>query len=285
MESSKFYFKYDGDSESIKNHQIDAHVLATALDSISDLIKETDSILTGKESTVQIKTQAGFVQGSFGVEMIVLSDPEVLKVLGVIASGATASVFSVLKNLKGAKVDEIVIDEDSELAQIITKKGETIAAPKAVAKLINSDKIRQNIDKLAHDPLSDKGIGSFSVYSDSLDDQPIIEATKGNRAYFKKPRQTQTITTTERDTIATIEFKSANKESGKSRWTMLHLGVDEVSVKVEDEDFLAKIKRPDAPSIFGEKFKVNLTTKTSQKPGQESKKTYKIKRVIDTLRK
>jgi hypothetical protein len=286
MEEQIISFKYDGPSENIQKHQIDARLLASALDSFSNLISAADSAIYGHDSEIQVKAQAGFVKGSFGVELIVLADLSVLQAIGLIASGAAGSALSILMGLKGATVGNVEVEEGSDIAKVVTTKGDVINTTIASAKLIESMEVRATLDKLVYQPLINEGITSFSVYSGSLDDcltheqEPTFEVTTDNSVFYRKPDSTQIQKKTVAETKAVVEFVAANRESGTSGWRMNYLSEEGVSVKILDEVFLNKIKMSNAPRFFSEKFNVEIKTEITKSRGKVIRKSYKITKVI-----
>lgn len=279
-------FKYDGASESIKNHQIDAKLLASVLDSFADLISAADTAINDHESDVQVKAQAGFVKGSFGVDLIVLADPTVLKAIGLVAAAGAGSILSVLRDLKGNKVETIEVEEGSDIAKIVTTKGDEIRTTKASAMLIDNMEVRAKLDRLVHQPLTNEGITSFSVYSGSIADcherheGPAFEVTTETSAFYKKPPTTQVQIKEISETKAVVEFVAANKDSGTSGWRMNYLSEENISVKIQDEEFLNKIKMSNAPRIFSEKFIVEMKVATNKKHDKVISKAYHITKVV-----
>lgn len=280
---------YDGPSTAIKNHQIDARLLASVLDNFADLITSADEAIHKRHSPVQVKAQAGFIRGSFGIELLVNADMEVLKAIGLVAFGACGSALSILKTIKSKKVDSVEIDETAGTATITTSDGVITETSSAVACLLDSSVIRNRIDKLIHQPLSKEGINKFSVYTGSLDGldenqldnlQPTVVVTDESSVYFKKPSATQTLTHTSIESKAVIEFVAANKESGKSGWRMNYLAYQNTAVKILDEEFLEKIQLLSAPRIFASKFNVELRTTVTTKQQETVNQTFHIVKVI-----
>jgi hypothetical protein len=274
MEEQIISFKYDGPSENIQKHQIDARLLASALDSFSNLI------------SISSTPNDPLTKGSFGVELIVLADLSVLQAIGLIASGAAGSALSILMGLKGATVGNVEVEEGSDIAKVVTTKGDVINTTIASAKLIESMEVRATLDKLVYQPLINEGITSFSVYSGSLDDcltheqEPTFEVTTDNSVFYRKPDSTQIQKKTVAETKAVVEFVAANRESGTSGWRMNYLSEEGVSVKILDEVFLNKIKMSNAPRFFSEKFNVEIKTEITKSRGKVIRKSYKITKVI-----
>lgn len=281
MEGTKIYFKYDGQSDSIKNHQIDVRLLASTLENFADLIIGADEAVNNRESPIQVRAQAGFVQGSFGVELLVFAaDPTLLEALGLVASAAGGGVLSFLRSMKGKKIETIEVDENSGLAKVLIKGHEPVETTATIARLIADPEVRTSIDRIVRQPLSNEGIESFSLFSDPDHDQePFLLVESEESSLYKKPSTIQSLSKIETETQATIQFVQANKDSGTSGWRMTHIS-DEVSVRIEDAEFLLKIQRQGTPSIFASKYKVELTVVTSKRGDEVVRKTHKITKVI-----
>jgi len=284
MKEQIISFKYDGPSERIQGHQIDALVLASALEGFAGLIAAADLAINESESGVKVTAQAGFVKGSFGVDLIVFADIVILEAIGLIAAVGAGSVLSVLKDLKGVNVESIEVEEGSDLAKVITSKGDEITTTKTVATLIDNMEVRRQLDKVIHQPLDGDEISSLKLFSHSIvdaqDDEPTFEIDSSFGACYKKPSTTQTIVKKITESKAAVEFVAGNRNSGTSGWKMNYLDKKNISVKILDKAFLNKIKKSDAPAIFSGKFKVELKTVVRKKNGLIQGKAYSILKVI-----
>ncbi len=287
MQQTKIYLKYDGDTKSYQKHQIDAKTLSIALASLADLLYDSNTLINGPESYIDVKAQAGFIEGSFGFEIIIAQEmigaaKDILPLLGFVGGTlATGSLLRVLQEMAGHEPEDIVIDKKSGKTKIKTAVGEHEASPEVV-ELLTSKPVREKLDRLINEPLSKEGTTSFQILSSPTAKKPLFDITEKTHTFFKKiSNKLQPVD--ELETVATIEFIRANKESGTSGWRMRHLG-EEVAVKVKDEAFIDSLKKPDAPSIFGLKYKVDLFMKTKKRLGQDDLKTYSILKVRSVLR-
>lgn len=283
MIETKIFIKYDGSSDFLQNHRFDAKKLGEALLELNDLIVDSNRIINGPEAEgISVFTQAGFHQGSFGIELIVQHLPEsieVLKAIGLVAAPGIGSLLMMLKR-KGTgevKGTNIVIDKRSNTAKVTIDSEEITTIPEAV-ELLKSRAVRRRAHKILA-PLEVSGIDTFNVV-ESFEETAaqIIQIEKGQRENFTIPSSKKSTTIDDLDTTAVVEFLTSNKNKGTAGWRMVHLG-DEVPVKINDEAFMESIKRPSAPSIYGVKFRVELNAKTnSSESGQNT--IYTIGRVI-----
>lgn len=270
MKETHIFLKYDGTSESLKKHRIEAKQLGEALIELADLIYDANTTLNGVDSFIDVQAQAGFIEGSFGLELIIDQGTlegavEVAKYLGLGASAVVGNLLSILKR-KGKKepdYDEIVVDEAAGTAKV-TINDEEIETTPEVIELLKSRVIRRRVSKIVNKPLESPGIDIFQVLESSDGDQePLITIDKEESEWFTEPPRKKTDTLDEGDTIAVVEFLTSNKESGTSGWKMRYLGQD-VSVKVKDEVFLTAIKKETEPSIYGLKYSVDLHYKKTR---------------------
>ena len=289
MNQTTFYFKYDGTTDAIKNHRIDAKQLAQALNHVSDLIHDANKVINGAEAEeISIYTNAKFVPGSFGVELLVSQDltaaKDVLQMLGLVAGAAGGTLLAFLKDAKGSKVkEEVIIDKRTGEVELTLDDGTKHRASSDIAELAKAPAVRRHINALIHDQLQRNGITKFAL-SEVEDFSNTILAVENNEVnYFKTPSLKSMSDTDSVTSTATIEFINANKKSGKSGWKISHLG-EEVPVKIKDDTFIETIKKHDAPSIFGLKYTVELRVVTRKSAGLPDKKTYYIDQVIGRKR-
>ena len=67
-----FAIKYDGTSEAIKNHSMEARELATTLMAMDNLFRNANEIINGKEIKISVNVRGDFKAGSFEVRLEVL---------------------------------------------------------------------------------------------------------------------------------------------------------------------------------------------------------------------
>lgn len=62
-----FAIKYDGTSEAIQNHTMEARELATALMALDELFQQANTIINGPDSRVSVVVRGSFKAGSFEI--------------------------------------------------------------------------------------------------------------------------------------------------------------------------------------------------------------------------
>lgn len=288
MNETTFYFKYDGTTDAIKNHRIDAKQLSKALEHISDMIHDANIILNGVDSSeIKVYTHAKFIPGSFAVELLVSQDlqaaKDVLAFLGLIVSAGAGSLLAFIKASKGQKPKEqVTIDESTGEVEVTLADGSKQRASVEIAELANAPSIRNHISALMYSALDEDGITKFALSETEDFKTPVIQIEHSNREYFRTPRKLL-VDEDSIETKATIEFIAANKNSRNFGWKINHLG-EEVSAKIRDKVFMDSISRYDAPNIFGLKYEVELRVEMRKKVGVPEKKTYYIDRVLGKKR-
>ena len=93
-ETEIFSVIYDG--EIVKNHEIDAKLLATSLNGVASVLEESNKIVNGPHSHISVKIKGNFAPGSFLVEIVSLINPttidqaaDIATILGLCGSGST----------------------------------------------------------------------------------------------------------------------------------------------------------------------------------------------------
>jgi hypothetical protein len=263
MSETHVFLKYDGTSKALQAHRIEAKQLGEALIELADLIYDANTTLNGVDSFIDVQAQAGFIEGSFGLELIidqniVAGTIEVAKYVGLGSAAVAGSLLSVLKNKGNREPDltNVVIDEQNGTATL-TIDDEKVETTPEVIELLKSRVIRRRVSKIVSKPLQSDGIDTFIIMEDAVEQKPLFQVDKDEEEFFKEPPRKKSETVDELETVATIEFIRSNKESGDSGWRMRHLGKD-VAVKIKDDVFLAAILKENEPSIYGHKYSVDL---------------------------
>lgn len=265
---TKIFVQYDGSSDFLKSHRFNAKRLGEALLELHELIVDANKVINGPEAAeINVFTQAGFHQGSFGIELVVQHMPEaleVLKALGLVAAPGVGSLLALLKRKGTGEIKEadIIVDDTTNTTKV-SIDGEEVNTSVEAIELLNSRAVRRRANKIVA-PLEITGVDSFNVVESFTEDaSKIIEVEKAQQENFTVPPSKKSTQIDDLNTTATIEFLASNKVKGTAGWRMVHLGV-EVPVKISDEAFMESITKENAPSLYGVKFKVKLNTKTNK---------------------
>lgn len=281
-----FELKYNGEEpRGPKEHQIDARILGNAITSLCDIIEQSDKILNGESSTVQVNVKA-HQEGSFEVVVSVAqatSNINVLDVLGIskeaaaIATGSTVgTVLGALKWLKGRKLAEVSINEKTGTAKLITKDNEEIECPKAVHQVLSSPTVRKGFDDLIYKPLESEGISSFAV---EKNDQPVVSVDESEKKSFKSRNSLQKEERLIEVLTANVHISCVNFLA-KSGWKMILPNGDEVAATMNDQAFMERINLNKATFSKDDLFVVEYTQTQLVKDEKLGRPRYEIERVL-----
>ncbi|QDL30422.1 hypothetical protein [Serratia liquefaciens] len=281
-----FEIKYNGDEPGgPKEHQIDARILGNAITSLCDIIEQSDKILNGEASNVQVNVKA-HQEGSFEVVVSVsqqLNNVNVLEVLGltkemaaVVGGAGIGSVLGAIKWLKGRKLADVTVDEKKGVATLITKDNEEIECPLVVQKVLSSPTVRKGFDELVYKPLASEGISTFSV---ERDDEPLVTVAEEDKKSFKA---TRSLVKEEKivETITANVHISCVNFLAKSGWKMILPNGNEVAATMNDQAFLERINLNKATFSKDDLFVVEYTQTQTQANEQLSRPRYEIERVV-----
>ncbi|MCB5312100.1 hypothetical protein [Yersinia intermedia] len=281
-----FEIKYNGNElGGPKEHQIDARILGNAITSLCDIIEQSDKIINGEASNVQVNVKA-HQEGSFEVVVSVAQQSNninILEVLGLtkeiasVAAGVSVgTVLGAIKWLKGRKLAEVAVDEKKGTARLLTKDDEEIECPIIVQKLLTSPTIRKGFDELVYKPLSSEGISTFSVENN---DKPLITVTEEDKKSFKALRSlvkeekfTETVT-------ANVHISCVNFLA-KTGWKMILPDGKEVAATMNDQAFIERINLNKATFSKDDLFVVEYTQTQIQANEKLGRPRYEIERVV-----
>jgi len=270
MEQTKFIVSYDGEAHA--DHEIDIMTLGNSLSSLGTLLYETNEVLNQDRSSIAIKINAEFVEGSFGVEVelfqSLIDAKDILTPLGLMGAGTvTGTAVAVIEWLRGERITAVEQQDDS--TQLFVG-GDHITCPKEVAALVSNPRIRQAFEGVVRTPLQGDGTESVSFKRDRNDDEPVLEITRGQSEAFTR-LSVQSVD--EEDTVnARVKFTAANVMK-KTGWQILVGGATmPVSAKMEDDAFRERLMNQEENYVFGRHFDVRLEIKTIRKLDSEIKK-------------
>ncbi|QJW53921.1 hypothetical protein HL670_00780 [Serratia plymuthica] len=281
-----FEIKYNGDEPGgPKEHQIDARILGNAITSLCDIIEQSDKILNGEASNVQVNVKA-HQEGSFEVVVSVsqqLNNVNVLEVLGltkemaaVVGGAGIGSVLGAIKWLKGRKLADVTVDEKKGVATLITKDNEEIECPLVVQKVLSSPTVRKGFDELVYKPLASEGISTFSV---ERDDEPLVTVAEEDKKSFKATRSLVKEEKIVEAITANVHISCVNFLA-KSGWKMILPNGNEVAATMNDQAFLERINLNKATFSKDDLFVVEYTQTQTQANEQLSRPRYEIERVV-----
>jgi len=271
--------------KALDTHKMDILALAQSLKGLGEALYEANILLNGDEK-FEVNVDADLIAGSFGFQLQVVQHlnnaKDVLKLFGLKASKiivGESTVLEVLEKLDGRKIDIVETDRLSGKVKLLVD-GEEIECSQDVEKIVNSPEIRKAVDSFIRQPLLKDGIEGFVVKSSKDSADIVLEVKKENADSFKSPRVLFETKEEDDQTETTVTFLSADIEK-KTGWRVM-LNKEPRTVRMEDEEFMLRLKSKDTPNIFGELYAVTIQKKIKNTGGDvtESLKIVKVGRLL-----
>ena len=306
IEPIKTKLKFDG--EGLKDNFIDVKDLAPSLIALSDLIQESNKLINGDKTTINVKVNADIKQGCFEVLLMfdfsvvenlkdlvtpetTRSIKEILEWLEIISSligeepvgagGGLLGLLSLIKIFKGKPIDK---------NQIIGKYGNNYTINTGGGDLIINEQTfiihnAPSIRKLTQDflsPLHNKGIDSIELYDDDKthnilnhkDYKPFLDYDDWSE---EKAHNTTTNITTRHLVVYKPEFNEDAK-----RWSFL---LDEKSINVDiSKTTIAKDVFVRGGVRVGDTYKVKLEEEEHKTDTGQYRTIYKILKVLEFIK-
>ena len=195
------HFRVTYDGPALAASTMDVRDLAPALIAIADTLDAATRALNGERSKAQVDVRASFRTGSFGIDFNLATDwvlrmrdmlagdtasatanaLEILGAVGLIAWHGGKGLISVIKWLRGRRIDRIEPMDGGRV--LIHVEDEYLEVEQAVIGLLRTLAVRRAVDKMLS-PLDQDGIDTFSCGND----EGICEIlVKENRAWFRAP--------------------------------------------------------------------------------------------------
>lgn len=274
LQTTNFELVYEGGKTN--QHKIDADVLGQSLVALSEVVREANELLNGSSSEVCIEVTAQ-KEGSFETWLSIaqmggsLNVAEVLGITGGSAFGG--GLLAVLQKLKGRKVHDAIIDEQS---QNLIIDGEVIESEETINTLLHSNSIRKELSHIFHSPVSREV--TAKLYTENKAEQ-VLEVGFEQLNYFRNQQ-----VAIKEDNIETVKkyvrIAAINFATPKSGWKMiLPDDVETVAVKIADEAFWKQVQTSSTRFSIDDLFYVELAIKTTDN-GVTERKSYTITKVI-----
>ncbi|EBC1602003.1 hypothetical protein ACSVOC_19635 [Salmonella enterica] len=269
--------------KALDTHKMDILALAQSLKGLGEALYEANVLLNGDEK-FEVNVDAELIAGSFGFQLQVVQHlnnaKDVLKLFGLKASKiivGESTVLEVLEKLDGRKIDIVETDKSSGKVKLLVD-GEEIVCSQDVEKIVNSPEIRKAVDSFIRQPLLKEGIEGFVVKPSKDSTDIILEVKKENADNFKSPRVLFETKEEDDESETTVTFLSADIEK-KTGWRVM-LNKEPRTVRMEDEEFMLRLKSKDTPNIFGDLYAVTIQKKVKNTGGDvtESLKIVKVGR-------
>lgn len=252
MSKESFYVVYDGPA--LVNSEMDAKFLAPALLALSEAIEEANNIFNGTKANANLKVNASFKSGCFGIELsmlvsfwdktkhifseVTLADAKnILEWIGLIAGPGSiigASVFGFIKWVNGRKITKIEPIYDSGICKVYIGS-DCLEVEERVIELYRDIKFRKALIGMLS-PLKQDGINEFAV-TNSLQSEKFTVVTKKEVERFELPEEEDPLSDSVYETnlqIVGLSFEENNK------WKFYD-GNGLFNASILDEDFISEI--------------------------------------------
>lgn len=263
----KEHFEIIYDGPVLESNEMDVRDLAPALLAVSDVLEESNKIVNGDKTTVQVNVRGSFKTGSFGVEFSLIQGPleglvslfdstganaasNLLQMVGFIIPGG--GLIGFLLWLRNRKIKRAIKKGKSKTI-IEVEDEKTEVHPKILA-LFSNVKIRTSLQKIISEPLSRDGVDTFSTKKDSQ----TITIGKEQKDYFKlssipdEPLKDQVREVYLR--ALSVIFVEGNK------WRFSD-GTNEFFAAVKDEEFIKSVQENKISFTKDDTFRVKLREK------------------------
>ncbi|WP_046005802.1 hypothetical protein [Pseudoalteromonas rubra] len=275
---TKHVFKVSYDTSKTKDHTIDAELLGNAIIKMSSVLKNADKFLNGEDSTLDLDVQANS-EGSFVVEFVTWLAANNINVLSVLGfAGVTAGAKTILDTLKELKSRPIkhVVQIDKNNAKLVLEDGSEISATPEVSKLIVNKPFRQDLQTVVKAPLD--GAGNAKLIIKDENDKEISTFVESELQHFEAPKTYMIEEVKEEITKVELHFVKVNFY-GPTGWTAQLINGDTISIKMRDENFLARINENKKLSK-GDLFVVEIKTITTFKSGKSPSVLRELTKVL-----
>lgn len=282
QEYKKFSVHYGAaEGSDIANHKMNAYDLGMSIVEFAKMVNRADDIINN-ESTLELEVTAPAKAGSLIIEFALLIKEsgalEVMKYLGISAASATVvggTALGVARRLK----DKRIININTEAGtgnSTIELEDEQVVVNTTVARLVADPVIRKAMNEVITQPLNNEKAPSFEIELDGVD-EPVF-SVKGEDIQDFTPLPKSSLSDEKIETKTTnVILNQINFDSNRG-WKMVYDG-RELSVRMEDEGFMARVRDSEKSFTKGDMFEVSLSTIT--KTTARSQRTeYVITRVI-----
>jgi len=266
--AERFYVIYDG--WALEHHLMDVRDLAPAMIAVNDLLSNANKALNGDKADLNLKVNASFRAGSFGMELhtvvhflsqirdmfagdnasAISNAWTILEIVGFVGG---AGLIGLIKFLKGKKPTKI-IDEDGRL-KVYLNETEYYETDGKVVKLYKNRTIVGDLNKML-EPLEKDGIDSFFVSRTGDKKDADLAIDDSELTYFEYQEIENDLSENITETFVQIEaavFKDNNK------WKFDN-GGSPINAAILDEEFLRKIDSGELRFGKGDLLKVKLKT-------------------------
>ena len=273
------------------NHEIDAAVLGSSLQSLSAFVTKASSIVYGKDCKVNVKVKGAFREGSFDYTVI-------MDFFGGIApvacemSKAILGYIDLLKFLKGEKPQKIEPVEPQDPEQSNMDNSVTVTNSNGDAKVYSPTVVAMNNHGSinisfggALAPLG-KGADTMIFKSTIASSEDPSDVSKGTASITKEEKMNMLNLSPEiiscEETQRTLEVLTPHMDGKPTGWRFYDIeDATEYYANIEDSEFLENVRNHKL--IFHHGSKISATVRITKKLVTERKRTERVLTNITVL--
>ncbi|MDE9458799.1 hypothetical protein [Xenorhabdus bovienii] len=267
------------EGSALSAHKMNAYDLGMSIVEFSKMLNRADDIIN-KGKTLVLEVTAPAKPGSLIIEFAMTVKEsgalEVLKYLGLsAASGSVAlgTALGVAAKLKDKKIIGLTSSTKSNTTTIELEDGE-LKCDKTVAILVSDPIIRQAMNEIINQPLSTQEKPNFKITSDGAN----IYEVKDDEVLDFTPLPRKSLSHENIEQITTnVLITQVNFDSSKG-WKMFY-DDKEISVRMDDQSFMQRVKDSTKSFTKGDMFEVLLSVVTKN-TARSQRTEYIIDRVI-----
>lgn len=290
----KFSISYDGENTLYQEHQITAKDLASIIEAVNTLIIESNEILNPPDKkdktkknipllTVSTPLQPGSVIIEFLLNYNLLpTTKDIAAAIGLISTSVpiTGTLIELVSKTGNTPPNVIEINEQEGYSIVVDQNGRQIKSSYSAAKLLESEKVRDSLEKIVYKPTqqakSKVSIGDISSGSE------VTTITHEDHQMFK--RQTIFADIPDETIITTIKFCRINL-LGSDGWRFqFQDGSDNThSIKMQDSSFISSVKAAEQQFDINTLFVAKIIVKSKRVSDNKINKTYVLQEIQKQL--
>lgn len=204
---------------------------------------------------------------------------DILSIIGLGGTGAIAAgntLIEIIRAIDGRQIQKISLTADGD-CKILLEDGEEIIAPSYFRPLLSSPSIRKALSKIIHNPLQKEGYEQFKISTPQGKELVVVDEREAEPFRYRRVPVEQAFSEQVFDDVP-ITFLTIHKD--KNTGWRVNYEDETVTVTIEDEDFLQRVRTGREPGIFSDAYYVDLLVRENL---NSLDKTYIVGRVNEFL--